>query len=260
MSVTVLDGVVVVVVLVSAMLAMVRGFVREVLSVASWVIAALAAYYFYKPVLPYLQPYIASEHIATVVSAAGIFFVTLIIVSIIATKIADVVVDSRIGLLDRTLGFVFGAARGVLLVVIAFALLSWILSDKQPAWVTNAQTAPILKKLGDSLVAAMPADIGKNFRSHLQELQDKDGGPASEDGTPTPPAEIPGAPGATAPNQPAGSPAAPALQGNGQTPGQTPGQAPGYDGQERQGLDKLIDGGNAPNSTAAPSANGVQKP
>ena len=88
MPLTVLDVVVIVVVLISAILAMVRGFVREVLSVASWVAAAAAAYFFYKPLIPLVQPYVESGTVATIVSAAVIFFVALILASNRAAPLA----------------------------------------------------------------------------------------------------------------------------------------------------------------------------
>ena len=119
MPVTILDVIVVVVVLISAILAMVRGFVREVLSVASWVAAAAAAYFFYPHVLPLVQPYFDSNTVATIVAAAAIFFVALIVASYITMKISDFVIDSRVGAIDRVLGFVFGAVRGLLLMIVA---------------------------------------------------------------------------------------------------------------------------------------------
>ncbi len=64
MPITLLDGILVGFTLVSAMLAMVRGFSREVLSIASWVVAAAAAYFFYPAVLPYVRPYIDNEQLA----------------------------------------------------------------------------------------------------------------------------------------------------------------------------------------------------
>jgi len=73
MPITLLDGILVGFTLVSAMLAMVRGFSREVLSVASWIAAAAAAYFFYPAVLPYVQPHIDNEKIA-MGAAAGIVF------------------------------------------------------------------------------------------------------------------------------------------------------------------------------------------
>lgn len=225
MPVTILDGVVFVVVLISAMLAMVRGFVREVLSVASWVLAAAAAFFLYKSLLPFVEPYIANKNVAIIATAAGIFFVALIIASYIAMKISDFVIDSRIGLLDRILGFVFGVARGLLLVVIAFGFLSWILSDRQPAWVADAQSAPMLRTLADRLVAALPEDIEKTIQERLH-------GGAEDAATP---AE---APADEAPE--AGATAAP--QTNAQ-----PQAAPSYGNEERQGLDDLFDNsGEAP--------------
>src|SRR6185437_7052283 len=97
MPIEVLDVVVIVVVLISAVLAMVRGFVREVLSIASWVAAAAAAYLLYKPLLPLVEPYFHSEQIATIVAAAIIFFIALIVASYITMKISDWVIDSRVG-------------------------------------------------------------------------------------------------------------------------------------------------------------------
>ena len=147
MPITVLDVIVIVVVLISAILAMVRGFVREVLSVASWVAAAAAAYFFYKPVVPLVQPYIASTTVATIVAAAAIFFIALIVASYITMKISDFVIDSRVGAIDRALGFLFGAARGVLLLVIALLFFNWLV-PKPPPWVMPAQTKPMLDDLG----------------------------------------------------------------------------------------------------------------
>jgi membrane protein required for colicin V production len=222
MPVTILDGVVFVVVLISAMLAMVRGFVREVLSVASWVLAAAAAFFLYKSLLPLVEPYIANKNVAIIASAAGIFFVALIIASYIAMKISDFVIDSRIGLLDRILGFLFGLARGVLLVVIAFAFLSWILSDRQPAWVADAQSAPILKSLADRLVSALPEDIEKTIQDRLH-------GGGEDTVAPTD---------APADDAPEATP--PAQQPDAQQP------TPNYGSDERRSLDDLFDSGEAP--------------
>ena len=69
----------------------------------------------------------------------GIFVVTLIIVSIITVQISDLILDSRIGALDRTLGLVFGAARGFLICVIGWAFLGWLLQGKEPPWATDSR-------------------------------------------------------------------------------------------------------------------------
>ena len=141
----------IVVVLISAFLAMVRGFTREVLAIASWGAAAVAAIYLHPLVLPYVKPYISKDVIALAVSAVGVFFVTLIVVSLITIKFSDAILDSKVGALDRSLGFVFGAVRGLLLCVIAFVFFNWLVPEKtQPEWVKAARTRPLAAGDGGS--------------------------------------------------------------------------------------------------------------
>src|SRR5690554_2006494 len=102
MPITLLDGILLVIMLLSAVLAMIRGFVREVLSIASWVIAAIAAYMLYGQVLPFVKQYVSQEYVALGIAVAGVFLVTLLVVSYITMRISDFVLDSRIGVLDRT--------------------------------------------------------------------------------------------------------------------------------------------------------------
>lgn len=216
MPVTVLDVIVIVVVLISAVLAMVRGFVREVLSVASWVAAAAAAYFLYKPVLPLLANYIESKTVATIAAAAAIFFVALIVATYITMKISDFVIDSRIGAVDRAFGFIFGAVRGILLLVIALWFFNFMVSDptKRPAWVVNARTGPFLVSLGERLQDALPKDADVWVQGLLHS-----GGDASPppDGEAPPDAEVPA------------------------DDSEAPPPDPAYPNGERQGLDQLIE-------------------
>ncbi|TIL80619.1 MAG: CvpA family protein, partial [Mesorhizobium sp.] len=158
MPITLLDGILVGFTLVSAMLAMVRGFSREVLSVISWIAAAAAAFFFYQPVLPYVQPYVDNEKIAMVVAAGIVFIVALIVVSIITMKLADWIIDSRVGALDRTLGFLYGAARGILVVAVALLFFNWLAGPKAPGWVADAKSRPLLESIGAKLESLLPED------------------------------------------------------------------------------------------------------
>ena len=148
---------------------MMRGFTREVLAIASWAAAAAAAYYFYPMVMPYLTPYIHKEVIAQAAAAAIVFFVTLIVVSLFTVRLSDAILDSKIGALDRSLGFVFGVARGFLLAVVAFAIFNWLVSEKQqPEWVKNARTRPVLTETADRLVAMLPMDAAQTIDGWIQ--------------------------------------------------------------------------------------------
>jgi len=154
-----LDLGLIVIILISALLAMVRGFTREVLAIGSWAAAAAAAYFFYPILVPYISPYIHKEPLPAVISAAVIFFVALIVVSILTVRISDAILDSKVGALDRTLGFVFGAARGFLLGVVMFAIFNWLVAEKQqPQWVKDAKTRPILAETADRVIALLPDD------------------------------------------------------------------------------------------------------
>ena len=164
-----LDLAVLAIVLISAFLSMLRGFSREVLAIASWVAAAAAAYYFYPVVTPYLAPYIHKDVIAQAVAAAAVFVAALIVVSLFSVRLSDAILDSKIGALDRTLGFLFGVARGFLLAVVGFAIFNWLVSEKQqPEWVKNAKTRPVLTETADKIVALLPEDAAATIDAWIK--------------------------------------------------------------------------------------------
>src|SRR5215472_647143 len=138
MPITFLDLILLGVMLISGLLAMVRGFMREVLSIAAWGAAAVVTLYSFSKLLPTAKTYFTNDTLAAVAVVAGVFVGTLIVVSVITVRISDMILDSRIGALDRTLGFLFGLARGLLIVVVAFMFFNWLVPDKQrPEWVTG---------------------------------------------------------------------------------------------------------------------------
>lgn len=170
MPIAILDMVVIGVLLLSGLLAMVRGFTREVLAITSWVAAALVAYLFYKQLVPVIKPYVAdNERIAVPAAAAALFLGALIVAYFITAKLSDIILDSRIGALDRTLGFIFGVARGFLLMVVAFGLFEKLVGEKQqPAWVAEAKTRPILKSTADKLMGVLPEDLEQQVMTKLK--------------------------------------------------------------------------------------------
>jgi membrane protein required for colicin V production len=195
MPITLLDGILVGFTLVSAMLAMVRGLSREILSIASWIAAAAAAYFFYPLVLPYVQPYIDNQQIAMVAAAGVVFVIALIIVTLITMKIADWIIDSRIGALDRTLGFLYGAARGILVVAVGLLFFNWLVGANPPAWIANAKSRPLLEQIGAKLEGLLPDDPENSILKRLApgEPEPEPEAPAAETppATTQPPAETP---------------------------------------------------------------------
>ncbi len=176
MPITLLDIIVLAVMLLSGLLAMIRGFMREILSIAAWGAAALTTLYAYQKLLPTAKTYFNNDTVAAIAVVAGVFILTLIVVSIITVRISDMILDSRIGALDRTLGFLFGLARGLLIMVVAFLFFAWLVPDKQqPEWVRNAKSRVMLQGTGDWLMSLLPDDpentILKRFKKKGDEEQ-----------------------------------------------------------------------------------------
>jgi len=183
-----LDLAVLGIVLFSALLATLRGFTREVLAIVAWVGAAAIAYIEFKSphFLSFIKPYIQKDVIAQGVDAAAVFFAALFLITIVTVKLSDVILDSKIGALDRTLGFVFGAARGFLIAVVLFVFYGWLVPEtNQPFWVKTARGKPILEAAGDSLRDMVPQDA-ENF---INELKKKKSVPAMEEPPPEPEGE-----------------------------------------------------------------------
>jgi membrane protein required for colicin V production len=231
LPVTALDLVVLGVVFISALLAAVRGFTREVLAIGSWIAAAVAAYALHPFVVPYLKDYIPNAQLQLAAAIAAVFLVTLVIVSFITVRLSDLILDSKIGALDRTLGFLFGAARGLLIAVIAFVFFDKLVGEKQqPDWVRLAKLRPVLKETGDQIIALLPDDP-EGMIAKWKAKKRLDGGD---------PAEPPAAPGAT-PQPTVPAPADPQKKTE-----NTPGAQPSYSKAGQQNLRQLIETAAAP--------------
>lgn len=202
------DLIVIAVVLLSGVFALARGLVREVLAIFSWVGAAFATFYGYDYLNPYALRLIGEPIIANIVTGASIFLVVLFALSLIAGAIAGTVRGTAAGSVDRTLGFVFGLARGAVLVSIAYLALSFMVPPReQPAWIQTARTVPLMERGADLLYSLAPA----NIRNSGQRPSGQRG--ANANTRPAAPAPVP------APNQGAG-----------------------YKPDERRDMDRLIQG------------------
>ncbi|ABM44767.1 hypothetical protein X471_00527 [Bartonella bacilliformis str. Heidi Mejia] len=168
MAITILDGIVIIVILFSSFLAMLRGFSRELLSLISWIVATVITLFLFKPALPFVEQYLSNKMIALIVTLVIIFVIVLSIISIVTMKIADLIIDSQIGMLDRTIGFIFGALRGLLIVVISMMLVNTLIKPEQQAnWLKNAKTKPILDSLGLEIWDVLP----KNLSYALEKIE-----------------------------------------------------------------------------------------
>jgi membrane protein required for colicin V production len=203
--------------IISGLLALMRGFTREVLSLIAWGAAAVGAYFAIRSpeLVGFASQYLQPEIVAKIAVGGAIFLVVLIIVSLISVKLSDVVVDSAAGAFDRTLGFFYGLARGLVLVVIAYLFYGWLIPvDRQEDWVKNARTLPVIQSVGEVILSLVPPDIAETLTN--SSILSNQNAPST---TQQPPA---------------------AQSGSGETTAPT--DEEGYKKNESQGLDQLIQG------------------
>ena len=155
----IIDVCFVIILVISGILAYLRGFVREVLSVAAWVGAAFATLYGYTYVQPYAQEFIDNRMLADMAAGGSLFIGTLILFSVLAGLASSGIRDSAASSFDRSLGFAFGVLRGVILVSLLYLSAAWFWGrDDLPDVVTEARTFPLIEGSAEILLALVPEE------------------------------------------------------------------------------------------------------
>ncbi|CAM3247048.1 CvpA family protein [Paracoccus nototheniae] len=162
---TIIDAVVAAVIILSAILAWSRGFVRESLAILGWIAAAVLAFLFAPTVrpmiaqLPVLDRFLGDScELATIAGFAVVFALALVIFSIITPLFSSVVQRSALGGVDQGMGFLFGVARGILLVAIAFIVHDRVMTTQNVAMVENSRSAQVFERMRTQMDDQIPAD------------------------------------------------------------------------------------------------------
>ena len=174
---TVVDAVALAIILISAILAYSRGLVREVLAIAGWAIAAVAAFYLTPMATPLVQeiPYVSdilsrSRELTIVFAFVVVFVVVLILLGILIPLFSGAVQRSKVSGVDQGLGFLFGVVRGFLLVVVAFIVYDRVLiGDPIPA-VDDSRTAAIFGDLQGVIEEQIPEEAPTWIVERYEEL------------------------------------------------------------------------------------------
>ncbi len=160
---TIIDGVVALVIVVSALLAYSRGFVREAMAIAGWIAAAVLAFIFAPQVeplikeVPVLGEFIADSCELSIIAAfAAVFAVALIVVSFFTPLFSSLVQRSALGGLDQGAGFFFGVARGILLVAIAFFVYDIVMAGQNFTIVDESRSAKVFSRMTDRIEQRNP--------------------------------------------------------------------------------------------------------
>jgi len=157
LSVTFLDCLIVLVIIVSAGYAAWRGFLWETLTIFEWVAAAFACLYFGPYLIPMMRSLVSQFWLASVLAYAAVFLAVFIPLAFMSHRFSESVKNSPIGPLDRAAGVAFGVVRGLVIVGIAYLAYTYFNPIRQqPAWLTEAELLPLVQSTAQVLLTVIP--------------------------------------------------------------------------------------------------------
>ena len=162
-SLNIVDGIVIVIVLISAILAYARGLTREIMAIMGWVFSSILAFVF-APLttplikeIPLLGPILADScELAIIAAFASVFALSLLIFSFFTPLLSAVINKTRLTRIDQALGFVFGILRGLFLIAITFFAYLAILGDNTIPQIDVSKSALIFEDMTASIKAQKP--------------------------------------------------------------------------------------------------------
>ncbi|WP_339107558.1 CvpA family protein [Thioclava sp. GXIMD4216] len=174
---TIVDAIVAVIIILSAILAYSRGFVREALAILGWIAAAVLAYIFAdaaRPLIaqiPMLDKFLAGScELATIGGFAAVFAIALIVMSFITPLFASAVQRSALGGLDQGLGFLFGVLRGIVLVAVAFVVYDRVMVNEAMPVIDDSRSAKVFSRMSGQMDESMPQDAPGWITARYEQL------------------------------------------------------------------------------------------
>lgn len=174
---TIVDGVAAVLIILSALLAYSRGFVREILSIAGWVAAIVVGYMFAEQVRPFVvsvpvvSDFLGDQCVWALFASFVIIMVAgLIIMSIFTPFFANVVQRSALSGFDQGLGFLFGAVRGVALIIIALVIYDFAMTGSSNPMVDDSRTVELFRGMQAKAEEQLPQDVPGWFEERFNEF------------------------------------------------------------------------------------------
>ncbi|TCP63167.1 membrane protein required for colicin V production [Rhodovulum bhavnagarense] len=174
---TAIDGIVAAIIVVSGLLAYSRGFVREAMAIAGWIIAAAVGFMFAAQAEPLMRevPVVGdflgeSCELSIIAAFAAVFALALVVVSIFTPLLSSMIQSSILGRIDQGLGFLFGVLRGIVLVALAFFVYATVVTGQDIAMIDGSQSAAVFGRLTDRIAAQDPDQALGWLTSQYDEL------------------------------------------------------------------------------------------
>jgi membrane protein required for colicin V production len=157
-----IDLVIIGIISLSALISLIRGFVKESISLVTWVVAGILALRYYAPMADLLEPFINSVNLRQWIGGGILFVATLIVGAIVNFIVSQLVSKTGLSGTDKALGVVFGAARGVLIVTMIVLLASLTPMPEAPWWQESA-TIEFFQQLAAWVKGVIPVDAVGQF-------------------------------------------------------------------------------------------------
>ncbi|MEJ2592549.1 MAG: CvpA family protein [Candidatus Thiodiazotropha sp.] len=156
------DVLIIAIIALSAVISLIRGFVQEALSLATWIAAFALAWFFFRPLSVQLEPWIDVPSIRLGVAYGTILLVVLVVGALVNRLMKTLVETTGLSGTDRLIGIFFGVARGVVVVSI-LVLLAGLTPFPQDSWWNDSQLLPYFEQIAIWMKNYLPDDIAANF-------------------------------------------------------------------------------------------------
>ena len=157
-----LDLLIIGIIVLSALISLIRGFVKESISLVTWIIAAVLAFRYFAPLSELLEPYLSAPTIRSITAFSILFVSTLIVGAIINFIMSQLVSKTGLSGTDKTLGVIFGGARGVLIVTMT-VLLASLTPMPEAQWWQDSAMVGFFQQLAEWIKGIIPADAADKF-------------------------------------------------------------------------------------------------
>jgi uncharacterized membrane protein required for colicin V production len=186
-SLVAFDIVFIIIVGISILFGVARGFIKSALSLVGWIIAAIIAINFSSILVPYIEKYNFSHSVSEVSAIIITFIGAAIILAVFNSIIASLIKGMCGGLIDRSIGLTFGFVRGCVIACVIFYVLTLLFpdiyinsknantnsNDQVPSWAKDSKSLVMLSRGSDIIASLLPPNFKRDLKESMQEAVDE---------------------------------------------------------------------------------------
>ena len=168
------DIIILVLILISALFAFFRGFSLELLSISVWIISFFGSYAYGNNLVNFFNKIVNNILISTAISYVLAFLIIFVIFSFLTRKFSVFIKDSYVGLIDKSLGFIFGILRGYVIVGLCFFLFDYFYKGKKLEFIDNSKIIPVIKITNNEIFRFLKIDnkYSENLSTEIKKKSD----------------------------------------------------------------------------------------